>query len=411
MRTFEHSKTTDHLGRYYTQHSISDLLVQQLPRERPSSVLDLGAGNGALSVAALTKWNEVSLITVDIDKDVSKIITRRIKQGEFRAQHRHLSSDALALNLKAILYQSNIKPPNIAVCNPPFLVPKWRRSYGQILEEAGFSSSLPAITSTDAAALFLAQNLRLLAEGGSLGIIVPDSLVCAEKYLGFREHLLNKYEVAQAIRLQRRSFVGTDALAHILIIKNSPPISDKIQLTCLTSDKHGSLSITVDRCEATRRLDFAYHAAHKRKSKNKLSTILVDLRRGNINSAQVRDARSFILHTTDITNDMRGMWLDFSSKQFSPGIESSKTAVAEPGDIVLARVGRNAAEKVVGIAKGRVALSDCLFRLRVESEHRDLVLRALSSNAGQRWMEMHAYGVAARHLNKSDLLSFPINLA
>jgi hypothetical protein len=70
------------------------------------------------------------------------------------------------------------------------LVHEWRKEYSEIIEDAGFSGSLPAITSTDAAVLFLAQNLRLIADGGNVGIIVPDSLVCAEKYLRFRASLL-----------------------------------------------------------------------------------------------------------------------------------------------------------------------------------------------------------------------------
>jgi len=63
----------------------------------------------------------------------------------------------------------------------------------------------------------------------------------------------------------------------------------------------------------------------------------------------------------------------------------------------------------IGIGAGMVALSDCLYRIRVKQEFRDLVLNSLSSPSGRRWMEMHAYGVAARHVNKSDLLNLPLS--
>lgn len=411
MRTYEHAKATDHLGRYYTQNAVSRLLVDLLPADPPLSVLDLGAGEGSLSVAASSKWSDAALITIDVDHAASRILSRRLQDGAFRGKHHHLSGDALGFELKSLLMRREICLPSVAVCNPPFLVPKWRKGYGQILEEAGFSGALPAITSTDAAALFLAQNLRLLADGGSLGIIVPDSLVCAEKYLGFRASLLDNYEIDQAIRLPRGSFVGTDALAHILVINKRRPTSGVVRLTCLSSSAGPTLTINVDRDQAVRRLDYTYHAAQVADTTRtlRLSDVIIDLRRGSLNSAEVRASESFVLHTTNITADMCGQWLDFDSRSFKPNIESHTTAIAEPGDVVLGRVGRNAAEKVIGVARGRVALSDCLYRLRVQPEYRDLVLRRLASEDGRHWMEMHAYGVAARHISKSDILNMPLN--
>lgn len=410
MRTYEHAKGTDYLGRYYTQELVSRLLVKLLPTEHPRSVLDLGAGDGSLSVAASSMWSDTALITVDVDYDASKILRRRLRDGAFRGRHHHLPSDALGLGLKSELTQREISPPGIAVCNPPFLVPKWRKGYGQLLEEAGFNGSLPAITSTDSAALFLAQNLRLLADGGSLGIIVPDSLVCAEKYLGFRASLLEKYEIFHAIRLPRGSFVGTDALAHILVITKCCPTSDVIRLSSLSSTTGPLLTIDVERDQAIRRLDYTYHAAQiMGGGVLKLSDVTIDLRRGNLNSAEVRSSSSFVLHTTDITTDMCGKWIDLSKHYYRPSLKSQTTQVAEPGDVILARVGRNAAEKVIGVASGHVALSDCLYRLRVYPEYCDLVLRCLASASGRRWMDMHAYGVAARHISKTDLLNMPLN--
>lgn len=411
MRTYEHAKATDHLGRYYTQNAISRFLVELLPHEAPLFVLDLGAGEGALSVAASTKWSNAGLITIDVDLAASQVLTNRLQAGEFRGKHHHLPDDALGLNLKELLAARSIGPLDVAVCNPPFLVPKWRDGYNEILEDAGFSSALPAITSTDAAALFLAQNMRLIADGGSLGIIVPDSLVCAEKYFGFRSSLLEKYDVLQAIRLPRGSFVGTDALAHILIITKRKPSSDFVRLSCLPTENGQVLDISVERDRAIKRLDFSYHAAQASKNKDTLilSDAITDLRRGSLNSAEVRSAESFVLHTTDITADMVGKWTDFSKRKFYPGKVPRVTTIAEPGDVVLARVGRNAAEKVIGISGGPVAISDCLYRIRIKAEYRDLVLNCLASPAGRRWMEMHAYGVAARHISKSDLLNLPLS--
>jgi type I restriction enzyme M protein len=411
MRTYEHARSTDYLGRYYTQSSISRFLVGLLPSEHPGAVLDLGAGEGALTVAASSKWSDASLITVDVDVQASRVLTHRLKSGGFVGLHHHLPRDALGADLRAVLTRHNGVPPRVAVCNPPFLVPKWRKGYGEILEDAGFSGSLSAITSTDAAALFLAQNLRLITDGGSVGIIVPDSLVCAEKYQGFRASLLKNYEVLQAIRLPRGSFVGTDALAHILIISKRRPTSDDVRLSLLVSEAEPMRGIDVPRDLAIRRMDYLYHAAEAAGTctLTKLGAVVIDLRRGSLNSAEVRASESFVLHTTDITTQMRGQWTDFSRRSFKPGHRSTGTAIAEQGDVILARVGRNAASKVIGVAKGRVALSDCLYRLQIMPQHRERVLTCLASESGQQWLEMHAYGVAARHISKSDLLNLPLS--
>lgn len=411
MRTYEHAKATDHLGRYYTQNAVSQMLVGLLPVEMPASVLDLGAGEGSLSIAASSKWSDAALITIDVDHAASEILSRRLLEGKFRGRHHHLPSDALSLRVRSLLSAREISPPSVAVCNPPFLVPRWRKGYSQILEEAGFSGALPAISSTDAAVIFLAQNLRLLANGGTLGIIVPDSLVCAEKYKCFRAALMEKYDIVQAIRLPRGSFVGTDALAHILVITNSRPSSDTVRLSCF-STTHGILEeIKVARDQAIQRLDYTFHAAKSsaKTSSKKLSDITLDLRRGNLNSAQVKANSNFILHTTDITDDMSGQWIDFEGCSGIADEKKLATASATTGDIIIARVGRNAAKKVIGVANGHIPLSDCLYRLRVNPQHQKALLHELSSPTGQLWLEMHAYGVAARHICKGDLLNFPLS--
>lgn len=410
MRTIVHAKATDHLGRYYTADRISQLLIEQLPIQNSGVLLDLGSGEGALSVAASAKWTNIELVTVDVDHNASNVLAKRLKDGGFRGVHHYLPHDALCSDLHLKLLERAVGPISVAICNPPFLIPKWRKEYGHILEDAGFSGSLPAITSIDAAALFLAQNLRFLAEGGSLGIIVPDSLACAEKYLGFRTSLLQNYDLLHAIRLPRGSFLGTDALAHIFVISKRQPSRSLIRLSSLNSD--GQLqTIDVARDFAVRRLDYAFHAAEMTTTGTglRLKDVVISVLRGSFNSAEVRASSSFILHTTDINAGIHANWIDFDKHRYQPNRFVDNAVIAEPGDLVLGRVGRNATEKIIGIAKGRVALSDCLYRLRIEPEHREQVLRVIASENGKHWLKMRSYGVAASQITKTDLLNLPLD--
>ena len=411
MRTQLHSIRSDSLGRYYTNAIVSQALVADLPSNNPSTVLDLGCGPGSLSLAASRRWVKTNIVTVDLDRTIAKVLPEKLRESGFAGGHYHMMFDALSPELATSLRRDQAQP-DIAVCNPPFLVPKWKKGYSAILEDVGLSSCLPAIATTDAALVFLAQNLRLLQPRGTLGIIVPDSIVSADKYKKFRTELLNRYRIRNAIRLSRGSFVGTDALAHILVIENSAPNGTPIALSSLDESGAKASGMVVEHSQAAHRLDYQYHFAEAtaRQQGSRLGDIAVDLRRGSLNSAEAKDTCHFVLHTTDLDSDNRGQWLDFSGRRFRfPVAKSGLVTRAEAGDIIIARVGRTAHDKVIGIGAGSVVLTDCLYRLRVAPSKQEAVLRALSSPQGRAWLELHAYGVAARQLTKSDLLNLPLS--
>ncbi|MCI1012806.1 N-6 DNA methylase [Herbaspirillum sp. C7C2] len=412
MRTQLHSIRSDSLGRYYTNAVVSQALVADLPSNSPSTVLDLGCGTGSLSFAASRRWANTNIVTVDLDCTIAQVLQEKLRESGFVGGHYHMMYDALSPELATSLRREKAQP-EIAVCNPPFLVPKWKRGYSAILEDVGLSSCLPAIATVDAALVFLAQNLRLLQPGGILGIIVPDSIVSADKYKNFRIELLNRYRIRSAVRLSRGSFGGTDALAHILVIENSASNGAAIALSSLNEFGVKTSSLLVEHSKAAHRLDYQFHfaEANARQQGMRLGDIAVDLRRGSLHSAQAKDVSHFVLHTTNLNSHNRGQWLDFSGKSFRfPLAKSGPVTRAEAGDIVVARVGRTAHDKVIGIGAGSVVLTDCLYRLRVSPSKQDAVLQALSSSEGRAWLELHAYGVAARQLTKSDLLNLPLRI-
>jgi type I restriction enzyme M protein len=409
MRTYEHARETDVLGRYYTRTFVSDLLIEALPERAPSGIIDLGAGDGALSFAASARWPKFDLVTVDVDATAAQKIRRRMMESGFNGRHTHIDGDALAVGLKDLIRSAHSRMPTLAICNPPFQIREWRKGFDEILDAAGFSNAIPAVTTTDTALVFLAQNLLCLPSKGTLGIIVPDSLVSAAKYAGFREQLLSRYDVLRAIRLPKDSFRGTGALAHILVVSKKVPGTREVVLSELAS-LHGELnSITVSRDSILDRIDYRYYVSETRAcSGMTLSDVAASVHRGTLSSAEIRATTAFVLHTTDVVLESRGRWLDFSKRTKDAKKLSGRTIIAEKGDILVARVGRNMEIKVTGVGAGQVALSDCLFRVRVQPEYRNVVLEALSSKAGAEWIAAHAYGVAASHLTKTQLLRFPI---
>ncbi|MBC3879704.1 N-6 DNA methylase [Undibacterium sp. FT79W] len=406
---------SDSLGRYYTKTDIGGLLIDQMAGLSPNRVLDLGAGAGTLSRAALQRWKNIELLTVDVDT-AARTHLRKLFKSTHGVKHSHIHADALSDRLPKLI-SARANSIDAAVCNPPFIIPKWRKGFAQIVEDAGFSGCLPVLSEVDAALLFLAQNLRLMSANATLGIIVPDSLISASKYRLFRQELLQRYAIRKAIRLPRHSFQGTDAQAYILVISKDSAATQQIPLQKFDVGSDMSSELLVDVDAAIDRLDFDYHA-HRGKTRSSkkshitLGSIALDIKRGSLTSSETRAFNFPVFHTTDMPVDLAGEWCDL--RQFGKSQYHASTdrhiVCAEPGDILLARVGRNLEHKVLGVASGYPVLTDCVYRIRVPEKAQQEILKQLISSDGQAWLASRCYGVSAKQLSKADLLTFPVSV-
>jgi type I restriction enzyme M protein len=397
-------KRSDYLGRYYTNADISTFLVSEMHHISPRRVLDLGAGMGSLSHAALRHWKNIELVTVDVDAEVNMHLGL-ISQENPGTTHSHVRADVLSSKLTKIVNSQF----DAAICNPPFIIPEWRKGFAEILEDAGLSGCISVLSKVDAALIFLAQNFRILSNDSTLGIIVPDSLISASRYKEFRRILLGTYTVRKVIRLPSTSFKGTDAQAHILIIQKCRPLGNEVILEALGH----SHSLSVNSDEGTDRLDFKYHFEKRNLNETCLNVdlfpkSLVSVNRGSFTSAEIKLSKFPILHTSDICDRMRGTWCDLSYFGADiPNFSSRKVISAKPGDILLARVGRNLEKKVLGVLYGYPVLSDCIYRITPPEGKGDAMLKRLSSEEGQNWLRSRCYGVSAQQLTKADLITFP----
>ena len=400
------------LGQFYTNRDIGEFLINQMTGITPAHVLDLGAGEGSLARAAMQRWSNVQVLTVDLNSKALRYLSGSLGHNDGN-RHSHFRVDALSRKLPELI-SAKAPRPDAAVCNPPFLIPKWRKAFGEIVEEAGFSGCISVLSDVDAALLFLAQNLRLLSDDATLGIILPDSLVSASKYRLFRQTLLKLYRVHRVVRLPRRSFRNTDAQAFVAIISKGSPTTARIPLQRLSESRNVSLELTVDHQQAIERLDYAFHSeaiGSKNPAKQcvALGSVSISLTRGSLTSAEAKTVRFGVVHTTDMDASRAGRWCDLS--EFRGGQRSGLYLLrAQPGDILLARVGRNLEHQVLGVAKGEPAITDCVLRLRVPDGIREAVLAQLCSPDGKAWLASRAYGVSARHIAKQDLLAFPLRL-
>ena len=406
------SATADSWGRYYTADWICKGLVSEMHTSPPKVILELGSGRGALATAASIKWRNAQVITVDMDHSAQSFLGALAKR-KFIA-HKHHVHDVLDDNL-ANQIGLTLGSVDLAVCNPPYVRPRWRASFGRILEDAGFSSSLKSMHDAGADLLFIAQNLRLLRKNGKLGLVLPDGLITAEKYAGVRRTLLKEHLVEQVLQLPRRVFAGTEAQTYLLVLAKNGGATDSVQLRQIYLDGSVSPSLLISSDLAQRRLDYAYHASNQDRHICREGKLLESIRdmslgltRGTVSSHQIPHFDWPIFHLGDFVSSNMVVPKRFSLSRRVLKELPARTKISMPGDLLVARIGRNLHDKVAIVQHGPCIVSDCIFTLRVGDANRKSLLAFLTSKSGRQALEATSHGVGARYLSSSDLLDIEV---
>jgi type I restriction enzyme M protein len=391
----------DLLGRYYTSNLFSNLLVSNITVENPSVILELGAGGGALLDAAVKRWINASFFATDIDGE--SIANIKSKLPFVNLFHDNSLSLQISRKIRHLTGGADV-----AICNPPYLRLKDMKQYNELLVAAKLPlcKDLNFITSD---IIFLAQNLTLLKTNGQLGIILPDSLITGREFIAFRQTLLENHSVSKIIQLPENIFPKTEALTHIVFIEKDTQTTDYIEI--LKAQRDGSCidKVSVPSSLLVERMDFKYHA-HIRSTATiaqKIATLgdfSPEIRRGSLEQKELRQLGISQVHTTTLKHANK----EIVFKRRLGKKYSEKYVVAQPGDILLARVGRGCMGKVSMVKEGEAVLSDCLYRIRVAGGVEGKVFSALCSPQGQEWIKALSHGVCAKVLSKSDLLKFPI---
>ena len=394
------AKRSDNLNRFYTRGVVGRLIASELAGSSMTSIVDLGVGEGSLVRPLLETGSVKRLVTVDLDPAVAGTI-RGI--ADHTVAHQHFTHDAMDPSLPLVVGQDQF---DVAVCNPPFFRPKWERRFADILHAASFEEAFSSISEVTAEGLFLAQNLRLVREGGIIALIVPDSLVTARRAQSLRRVLVGNHRLMRAIQLPPNAFHDTDARCFVLIIRRGLPASDRVELLSLSPEGKLSDGVFISPRQAAERLDHSYYAQGT-DSLGDLPTLRAlgaEIRRGSLSSVQVRAADFSVLHTPDLRSEDGLIDLPGGGRLPPP----QKLVVAEPGDILIARVDRRLHEKIAWVQSGVAALSDCIYRVRVKPGAQAELLAALRSEPGQAAIKARTKGVGARLLGKADLLDLPL---
>lgn len=117
--------------------------------------------------------------------------------------------------------------------------------------------------------------------------------------------------------------------------------------------------------------------------------------------------RELRFHTTDFPR----VGLGSIALPLSPGARRpARVVLAEPGDVLVARLGRGLEKKVCLIVDGWAAPSSSDLRIRLPAGAGAEVADALLSPAGAARLAATARGTGARMLGREDLLAMPLPL-
>lgn len=406
------STNADAWGRYYTSPQVSQTLVDAMTGVRPKLVLELGAGEGALASAAQRKWKSASYVTVDTDS-AARASLRGLASKGFHIHHAH---DALDDEL-ADRIGVPLGSVDVGLCNPPYLRPRWRSSFGRILEDAGLSGALQSVHDAGADLLFIAQNLRLLRHRGKLGLILPDGLITGQKYRGVREALLRQHRVELVVQLPRRAFAKTEAQTYLLVLSKRVGETQNVTLSEMNDVGEISAPIAIPADRAMLRLDYAFHALRTAKTsptdvphlQKTLGDFVQELLRGTTSSNQIHACPVPVFHLGDFPAGTKAASLPKVPARFIQSVDKvlplpGGYKVARAGDILIARIGRDLQEKVCLLPRGACVISDCVFAVRAAPEHREMLLAYLLSEDGRAALKAASHGVGAKYLSRSDVL-------
>jgi len=209
------------------------------------------------------------------------------------------------------------------------------------------------------------------------------------------------------IQLPDKIFKKTEARTHILLMEKCGPIQKSIPI--YKSDFSGNIgeAVNVSTDDLLYRMDHSYYVwKEMNKYSNDIMTLgdlNVEIKRGHKTKKYLQEKNIPFFHTTSFPSDIKTK----INLENSPVFYDVFT---EPGDILIARVGKRCIGKVAMVNSGNQVISDCVYRVRAPKKFRSRIFRELISNKGQQWLRVIAHGVCAQVISKRDLMHFPLTI-
>ncbi len=396
---YRHTKSPRKLrGQVLTPTELAHCMASRLTGTK-GSWLELGVGTGRIAEACIDLRNASSYLGVEIDSSLAELApTRevlRVEMGDV------LSPQSLAQLLGDRRFDRTAG-------NPPFGL----HALGNTCRDRIMSLCPGLELAAQWVPLdlyFVLESLARLKPGGEAAFVVASSIAEDRRLRAFRSNLINTASEVECYELPERMFGWkAQVQSYLLIARFGSGACRSVTVGRLAP---GSLEVesSADVAPATaiERLDFAFHEfteMNRVLSQSMLTSSLSDLGaqivRGSRTKAQFEDLQISSFHTSDLPRAHAKVRFDDAADH---GFR-----FAQPGDILIARVGTRCLQRHAIVAAGRRHYTEAVYRIQVPRLHRQRVTRWIASEAGARWRQAAATGACAKHLTVGTLLRMPV---
>ena len=367
-------------GKFYTPRETASRLIE-LINGRPTTILDLCSGPGALAEAAVARFQPHRVVTIDNDPAVRPVLGSAIG-----LRHLHLVADALRIEGSDLDGNGDF---DLVLTNPPFGNRPRCEELLSVVDRSIPGRGPRAVTLEMTA---LAQALSFVRRGGSVAAILPDTLVAGSRASWFRMQIQNIADILHAEALPSGTFARTDARTYLVVLQKryaaqqTPSVAAVTPLPTSLFEPFGTAGTSMQKPVHT------------------LAELGVRVTRGAVSATKARAERHDVFHTDGFKAAGGDGSLELRGHNPYPGVVQ-----AAPGDILIARVDRRLEDKIAIVSRGTLPISDCVYRLRCPEHLTSRVWGWLRSPAGRAALTAGVRGVSARHLPKHELLDTAIH--
>ena len=320
---------------YYTPSELAQELLQLIPNNIPiTKIADICCGTWNLLNAAHSRFPNAKLTGIDINE---KVIDNAIDGATFIATDgRDFANE---MNNNGVHF-------DLLLSNPPFgLLNSTQKKYSGkdcVQSFKRYESEL------------LYANYLLLDNNGYLLVILPVTYARGSQYKSHRIWIANNFDILNIVELPTNTFGNKSLHTVALVLKKCNTLQTRSTefFIAKLEREHWSLIKTQD-------LTPLRIANGEWFANNSVTSSELDIYRGSISSQYFSKKGYSVLHcSSTFTN---GIWQPSIRK--CKGIKESQKKYAEPGDVIINRVGRNAAAWSIYAGPKRL-ISDCIIVIK-----------------------------------------------
>lgn len=385
-------------GQVPTPVKLAARLAQSL-RSSGGEWLELGVGSGRLLEACLAFRSMDRYVAVELDRAV-------LAEAENSGLAELHIADVLQPNqLNAVLGDRKFK---CVVGNPPFGIGEVSSAAQERLRDL-----YPEVTQINSWArldlYFILESLARLKRPGEAAFIVAAPIVQDPALASFRRVLVESASEIECHELPPDTFdKDAEVQSFLLIARFGRTRGAKVTLGRLIgANFERSAARCVSREAAVKRMDLAHHefwdftrALEKRSGFTTLQELGASIVRGSRSRHAFEVMGINYFHTSDFPQ--AGGDVAFSAWS------DSSFQVAEPGNILVPRVGTRCIDRAAFVVEGQRAFTEAVFRVVVPKKVRGSVFDWIGGAEGKAWRRSAAQGSCAKHLTVGALMMMPV---